>query len=76
MNGSSTMFSFMSLCVVSIACLNIKQNIGYTWLLGPHVLGKLIFMVISLSIKQNLGYVWLLGPRALGKLILRIISKC
>ena len=70
------MFSFMTLCVVSIACLNIKQNIGYTWLLEPHVLGKLIFMVISLSIKQNRGYVWLLGPRALGKLILRIISKC
>ena len=50
------MFSFMTLCVVSIAYLNIKQNIGYAWLLEPYILGKLIFLVISLSIKQNLSH--------------------
>ena len=70
------MFSFMTLCVVSIAYLNIKQNIGYAWLLEPYILGKLIFLVISLSIKQNLSHAWLLGPHALGKFILHGIYKC
>ena len=70
------MFSFMTLCVVSIAYLNIKQNIGYAWLLEPHILGKLIFLIISLSIKQNLSHTWLLGPHALGKFILHVIYKC
>ena len=70
------MFSFMTLCVVSIAYLNIKQNIGYAWLLEPQILGKLIFLVISLSIKQNLSHAWLLGPHALGKFILHGIYKC
>ena len=73
MKDSSAMFSFMTLCVASIACLNIKQNLGYTWLLGPHTLGKLIFLVIFLSVKQNLGHSWLLRPHALGKLTLPII---
>ena len=51
MKDGSTMFSFMILCVASIACLDIKQNLGYAWLLRPHTMSKLIFLVISLSIK-------------------------
>ena len=31
--------------------MNIKQNLGYAWLLEPHALGKLIFLVICLSVK-------------------------
>ena len=74
MKGSSAMFSFMTLYVASIACLNIKQNFSYAWLLKPHVLGKLILHLISLSVKQNLGSGWLLGPHALSKLIFLVIS--
>ena len=51
MKGSSAMFLFMTLCVASIACLNIKLTLGYAWVLRPHTLGKLIFLIISLSIK-------------------------
>ena len=72
MKGSSTIFLCMTLCVVLITCLNIKQKIGHTWFLGPHTLGKLIFLVICLSVKQNIGYAWLLKPYALGKLTLFI----
>jgi len=36
--------------------LNIKQNFGHVWLLGPHTLGKLILLIICLSIKQKLGH--------------------
>ena len=74
MKGSPTMFSFMTLCVALITCVNIKQNLGHAWLLESHVLGKLILHIISLSIKQNLGYAWPLEPYALGKLIFYIIS--
>jgi len=73
MKGKSAMFSFLALHVISITCLNIKHNLGQAWLLKPHNLGKLIFLVIRLSVKQNLGYVWLLGPHALSKLTLFII---
>ena len=72
MKGKSAMFSFLALCVISITCLNIKQNIGHAWLLGPHTLGKLIFLIICLSVKQNIDYAWLLKPHALGKLTLSI----
>ena len=64
------MFSFMTLCVASIACLNIKQNFGYAWLLEAYTLGKLIFLVISLNVKQNIDHAWLLRPHALGKFTL------
>ena len=50
------MFSFMTLCVAQITSVDIKQNIGHVWLLGPYMLGKLIFLVIYLNVKQNLGY--------------------
>jgi len=51
MKGSSAMFSFLALRVISTTCVNIKQNLGYAWILGPHTLGELIFLVICLSIK-------------------------
>ena len=54
--------------------MDIKQNIGHAWLLRPHTLGKLIFLIISLSAKQNLGNVGSLGPHALGKLTLITIQ--
>ena len=67
----STIFSFITLCVIlPIIHFNIKQNIGHTWLREPYTLGKLICPNIFLSVKQNLSYAWLLGPHALGKLIL------
>ena len=72
MKGNSAKFLFRTLCVVFITCLNIKQNLSYAWFLGPHTLGKLIFLVICLSIKQNLVHAWLLGSHTLGKLILII----
>ena len=72
MKGSSAKFSVITLCVALTACVNIKQNLGHAWPLGPHALGKLILHITSLSIKQNFGYVWLLGPHALGKLILLV----
>ena len=50
------MFSFMTLRVALITGIDIKQNLGHAWHLGPHTLGKLIFLVICLSVKQNLGY--------------------
>ena len=58
------------ICHAFYYLLNIKQNLGHTWLLRPHTLGKLIIYDIYLSIKQNFNYVWLLGPHALRKLIL------
>ena len=37
-------FFFVTLYVMrSIIWLNIKQNFGHAWLLGPHTLGKLIY---------------------------------
>ena len=75
----SAIFSFITLCItLPIIYLNIKQNIGHTWLVGPYTLGKLIFSIIFLhimflSIKQNLSYTWLFEPHALGKLILHSI---
>ena len=59
----------LELCVILITCVDIKQNIGYVWLLEPHTLGKLIFLITCLDIKQNLSHVWLLGPHTLCKLI-------
>ena len=39
-----TIFWFITLCVMhSTICLNIEQNLGHAWFLGPHTLGKLIF---------------------------------
>ena len=46
----------LELCVILITCLNIKQNLGYVWLLGLHTLGKLIFLITCLNIKQNIGH--------------------
>ena len=64
-------FSFIKLCIVlPIIYLNIKQNLGHTWLLEPYTLGKLIFSIIFLSVKQNLSHAWFLGPHTLGKLTL------
>ena len=67
------MFSFMTLCAASIACLNIKQNLSYAWLLRLYALGKLTLSITCLNIKQNIGYAWLLGPHTLGKLIFLVI---
>ena len=53
-----------------LVCLSIKQNHGYVWLLGPHTLGKLVFLIIRLGVKQNNGHAWLLRPHTLGKLML------
>jgi len=36
---------------LSITYVNIKQNLGYAWLLEPNTLGKLIFLVICLSVE-------------------------
>ena len=44
MKGNSAMFLFITLCVVYIICLSIKQNFG-------NALGKLILFIIFLSIK-------------------------
>ena len=39
-----TIFWFITVCaILCIVCLNIKQNLSYVDLLGPHTLGKLIF---------------------------------
>ena len=63
------MFPFMTLCVASINCMNIKQNFGHVWLVRPHISGKLIFLINCRNIKQSLGHVCLLKPYTLGKLI-------
>ena len=47
----------LELCVILITCVDIKQNLGYVWLLESHTLGKLIFLITCLDIKQNLGHV-------------------
>ena len=51
-------FSFITVFVELpiIIILNIKQNIGYIWLLRPYTFGKLISLNIFLSIKQNFSY--------------------
>ena len=69
----STIFSFITLCVMLLICLSVKHNLSYAWLLRPHTLGKLILLVFFLSVKQNIGHAWFLGPHTLGKLILLII---
>ena len=51
MKGSSAMFLFITLCVVLITCLNIKQNFSHAWVLRPHTLDKLILFVTYLNIK-------------------------
>ena len=44
MKAFFTIFWFITLCVMhSTICLNIEQNLGHAWFLGPHTLGKLIF---------------------------------
>ena len=63
----------LKLCVTLITCVNIKQNLGHVWFLGPHTLGKLILLIISLSVKQNLDNVGFIGPHALGNLTIIII---
>jgi len=47
------MFLVWTLYVSLITCVNIKQNIGYAWLLRPHVLDKLTFFSTCVNIKQN-----------------------
>ena len=43
MKAFFTIFWFIILCVMrSTIGLNIKQNLGHVWFLGPHTLGKLI----------------------------------
>ena len=42
--------------IIIIIILNIKQNLGHAWILGPQTLGKLICQIIFLSIKQNHSY--------------------
>ena len=74
MKGNSAMFPFMTLCIASIPCMNIEQNLDYDWFLKPHALGKLTISIICLSVKQNLGHVWLLESHTLGKLILVLIQ--
>ena len=51
MKGSSAMFSFMTLCVALITCVDIKQNLGHVWFLKPHTLGKLKFLITCVDIK-------------------------
>ena len=51
----------LELCVILITCLgkliflitcvDIKQNFGHVWLLGPYTLGKLIFLITCVDIK-------------------------
>ena len=68
---SLVIFSFITLyAALPIIYLNIKQNLGHTWLLRPYTLSKLIFSDIFLSVKQNLSYAWSLGSHVLDKLIL------
>ena len=60
MKGKSVMF-LLELCVILITCLgklmflitcvDIKQNLGHVWLLGPYTLGKLIFLITCVDIK-------------------------
>ena len=48
-------FLFITLCIIlPIIYLNIKQNLGYTWLLEPYTLGKLIFLIIFLRLDGTL----------------------
>ena len=48
-------FLFIILCIIlPIIYLNIKQNLGYTWLLKPYTLGKLIFLIIFLRLNGTL----------------------
>ena len=72
MKGSSAMFLFVTLCVMLITCVNVKQNLGHTWFLRPHTLSKLIFLITCVNIKQSIGCAWFLGPHTLGKLIFLI----
>ena len=77
MKVSSAIFLFITLCVILLIYLSIKQNLSHVWLLGPHILGKLILFIIYLNIKKNIGHVWLLEPHTLGKLIFSsYFSKC
>ena len=63
------MLSFLMLCVMFITYSNIERNLGHAWFLGPHTLGKLVFLTICGRTKQNLGHAWLLRPHTLGKLV-------
>ena len=73
MKGNPTTFLFIILYVVYHIPLNVKQNLGHAWFLGPHTLSKLILLVTYLSVKKNIDYAWFLGPYTLGKLMLLVI---
>ena len=73
MKGNFAMFLFLMLCIVFIIYSNIEQNFGHAWFLGPHTLGKSVFLTIYGMTKQNLDHVWLLRPYTLGKLVSLLI---